>query len=433
MQTLSNRRGVVLVSLLVVLSTISVVPLAGAAPVDTYAQQGTDDGSNDDTSGDGASVYDNATEVESIGAIENGEIGADGAAAVFSFSLNEGTQVEITQGIGGGALPVTLLDRDGEVLGRIADQAVYEGEEDLIRANASYTGTYYLKIDGEPGERYSISESVTEPDANEPNDDRGSATTIALGELERGTLVRGDVDYYAVQLDAGERVGLVTNATAAAGVTVYGPEGEELGSADAPTPGGERESERGVTPVVNATAPEDGTYYVAVSVQPNTIGNVNGEYTLAVVNTSDDDEATTTTDESETTEDGSNERTETTDDPTTESDAAGGSDGTATEGPETTDAAVETTTVGETAGETTSAETGTGTGAAGPTSTASETADAPATDSAAGGTATTETASGGVSGVDESVEETAVNGPGFGVVAGAVALLGAALLAARRH
>lgn len=409
-----------------------VVPTVGGVTTEAYAQQGTDEEPNDEDS-----PYSNATEVNSLSEIENDAIGDDGEADVYAFTLNAGAQVELSQGIGGSAYPVTLLDENGTVLGRIADQDIYRGEENPIRANASGTGTYYLKIDGEPGAEYSISKSVIEPDANEPNDDRDDATAIDLGEREQGTLVRGDIDYYAVELDAGDETSVFTNATAAATVIVYGSNGEELGLAPAPAPGGVRESEEGLTPVVNTTAAEDGTYYLEVARSPNAIGNTNGQYNLTVVDASPAGGAPTTTAGGEETTAGEpGEETDTTVDSTTGPDSSGRTDRT-TERPETTESGAEepsgtdidaTTDVGtETTDGTMSA--GSEASARSRTSTASETTGAPAGGSTDG---ETEATGGGVDDVDENVEETAVNGPGFDVVAALLALLGAALLATQR-
>ena len=257
---------------------------------DGYDADDSGDSDGNDSDGDvddGSTLYANATAVDSLSAIENDEIDADGNADVYSFELIEGSQVEIRQGIGGGALPVALLDEDGAVLGRIADQDVYRSEEALLRANASYTGTYYLKIDGEPDARYSILDSVTEPDSNEPNDGRDEATAVDSGETEQGTIVRGDTDYYAVSLDAGETIDVFANGTGAVGLTVYGPDGSAIDTVEVPLPG-DRDAR---APLTSVTAEEGGTYYLTLSIRPNVGGNVNGEYAIELQRTNGTDEA----------------------------------------------------------------------------------------------------------------------------------------------
>lgn len=423
MQTLSSRTRIVLVALLVVLSTAFVAPAVSGATTDTYAQQQADDEPND--------AVENATAADTSRAI-NGEIGSAGDVDYYAIDLREDTQVEITQGIGAGALPVTLLDRDGEVVGQIADQEVFEGEEDLIRANASYTGTYYLRVEGNPGEEYSIGVTTTEPDANEPNDDFGSATDVESGERVVGTVVTGDRDVFAIDADAGEEIDVIGNATAAAQVTVYGPDESALADETLPSPGDVFESEQGYgTPVVSATAAEDGTYYVAVAIENETIGNVNGPYNLTVTTSGDESgsAAETTTETASSESDG-----QTTD---------AGADSGASTTPATTTGTEAPTTAEETAVDendaTTTADDATSTTGGESSATAATTDGTENATAQAGTEGTSDTATGTATGgdgqgdVSEDVEETAVNGPGFGLLAALNALLGAALLATRRN
>lgn len=397
MHTGSKRTGAIVVASLVVLSIVG-LPAAGGATTGTHAQQGTDGAANDG--------FENATQVGTDSAI-NGEIGEDGAADVYSFELNEGSQVEIAQGIGGGAYPVTLFDEDGEVLDRIPDQDVYTAREATLRANASYSGTYYLRVDGDPGEEYSIGISVTEPDANEPNDGRDEATETEIGERNRGTIVRGDLDVYSVRLEDGQEIGIAANATGPTAVTVYGPDGEEIGSADAFYPGGYEEGELGRRSVLNVTAESTGTYYLEVSIPPNNSGNVNGEYNLTVVERASVDSVEGSSN------DGS-DSTETTTE-TTRKTAADDGDGRAT--------ASAMPTSGDTAngGATTTSSDDDSTATTTGTTTAADTADTTArTD---GSTGTDVSPGGNDAEADGSLEETAVNGPGFGIVGALIALV----------
>ena len=456
---------------------------------DDYDADDSGDSDGNDSDGDvddGSTLYANATAVDSLSAIENDEIDADGNADVYSFELVEGSQVEIRQGIGGGALPVALLDEDGEVLGRIADQDVYRSEEALLRANASYTGTYYLKIDGEPDARYSILDSVTEPDSNEPNDGRDEATAVDSGETEQGTIVRGDTDYYAVSLDAGETIDVFANGTGAVGLTVYGPDGSAIDTVEVPLPG-DRDAR---APLTSVTAEEGGTYYLTLSIRPNVGGNVNGEYAIELQRTDGTDEADngeSSDDESD--EDGSNDAEpadEASGDDSSDGSSGGdsggdGSDdsesnnvGTPTEStaPAPTDTADETTdeaTNGGTGSEdTTPADEADGTttttvskdGGNGSTADNDDTTDADETsdsdDTAATGTASAESTADDSSGetddaLDESsdatldtdestggtapsggAESTAVDGPGFDLLTSLLALCAVVLFAAHR-
>ena len=457
---------------------------------DDYDADDSGDSDGNDSDGDvddGSTLYANATAVDSLSAIENDEIDADGNADVYSFELVEGSQVEIRQGIGGGALPVALLDEDGAVLGRIADQDVYRSEEALLRANASYTGTYYLKIDGEPDARYSILDSVTEPDSNEPNDGRDEATAVDSGETEQGTIVRGDTDYYAVSLDAGETIDVFANGTGAVGLTVYGPDGSAIDTVEVPLPG-DRDAR---APLTSVTAEEGGTYYLTLSIRPNVGGNVNSEYAIELQRTDGTDEADngeSSDDESD--EDGSDDDAEPDDEASGDdsSDGSSGGDsggdgsddsesnngGTPTEStaPAPTDTADETTdeaTNGGTGSEdTTPVDEADGTttttvskdGGNGSIADNDDTTDADETgdsdDAAATGTASAESTADDSSGetddasdessdatldTDESTggtapsggaESTAVDGPGFGLLTSLLALCAVVLFAAHR-
>jgi hypothetical protein len=410
---------------------------------------GDDEGGNDGENGDGSGSgpYDNATAVDSLSAIENGEIGSDGEAAVFAVELTEGSQVEITQGIGGGAFPVTLLDRDGNVLGRLADQDEYRSEEYTLRANASYTGAYYLKVDGEPGDRYSILETVTEPDDSEPNDARTEATVLAIGGSEEATVVRGDTDYYAVDPSAGETVEVFANGTGAAELTVYGPDGSVIETAKVPY----GSSPNAGDPIASATAENGGTYYLELSIQENTTGNVNSEYTLELErangtdngepsggDTDESDDGTTETTASDGGDDSETTSADSTTDATPASDgtddnASAPPDGTETadntDSIDSTDTAADTTATGTTSNADTigdaATETGDSSDETGDSTTGTGTTETSATDETTGGAAT----SGGA-------ERTAVDGPGFGLLAALLALLalcGLGLFALRRN
>jgi hypothetical protein len=251
----------------------------------------------EDAEDDGDTLYENATAVDSLFDIPNDAIGDDGEADVYAFELNEGAQVEIGQGIGGGALPVTLIDNEGDVLGRIADQDVFESGESTLVANASYTGTYYLKVDGEAGDEYSILQSVTEPDGNEPNDELDTATETEVGELNQGTITRGDRDVYAIELGENQQVAVEANGSASAVVAALGVDGPAFpddlrGSEDAVEPilypGGIEESEGGDTTLFTYNATEDpGTYYFVVRMENDVSGNINGNYNLTFVDQGD--------------------------------------------------------------------------------------------------------------------------------------------------
>jgi PGF-CTERM protein len=282
MQTLSNRTRTVLVALAVVLSAAVVAPMAGGVPTEEYTQQDGGDGSDGDEEPAG---LENATEVDSLDDIE-GTIGEDGRPEVYAVELNEGSGIELTDGTVGGG-PIELLDRDGTVLDTIPAGTNFTGEEYTLRAQAGYTGTYYLRVGGETGDTYEISSRVIEPDANEPDDTPEEATAIDLGEREQGTAIKGGSDFYALELEAGTDIAIEANGTAAAAVTLVDLDGERLASSEILYPDGYVEGELGRQRIVETTAEQGGTYYLEVAIPENNTGDVNGEYNLTVVGASE--------------------------------------------------------------------------------------------------------------------------------------------------
>jgi len=283
MQTLSNRTRTVLVALAVVLSAAVVAPVVAGVPTEGYTQQ---DGREGSSGEEGPAGLENATEVESLDGIE-GTIGEDGSPDVYAVELSEGLGIELTDGtIGGG--PIELLDRNGTVLDTIPAGTEFTGEEYTLRAQAEYTGTYYLRVDGEAGDEYELSSRVTHPDANEPDDTPEAATAIELGDRVQGTAIKGDSDFYTLELEDGTEFAIESNGTASATVTLVDPDGERVASGEILYPGGYVESELGRQRIIEATAEQGGTHYLEVAIPENNTGDVNGDYDLTVVEASAD-------------------------------------------------------------------------------------------------------------------------------------------------
>lgn len=437
-----NRTRTVLVVLSVVLSAALVVPAVSGTTIDVNAQEGTDEGPDDGE----RSPYDNATAVESFAGIE-GTIGENGEAVVYSTELVDGSQVELSEGtVGGGR--ITMYDREGNVLDLIPAGTEFTGREYTLRGTANYTGTYYLKVEGEAGNEYEIDGSTTEPDDNEPDDSPSDATETSVGDLNQGTAIKGDSDFYAVDLNEGQRFAVAANGTAVASVRVHDTDGTVVATEEVFYPGGFEEGELGERRIIDATtANAGGTYYFEVFVPENNIGDVNGDYNLTVVGVNDDEASTDEpmTDDGADADGITNDDARSGEDGETDPETSTAADGTDADGSSTENGtADEETTESETSddddaesGGTDTAETtlaGTGddertTGTTGTTETADTATTEPASESSDANTQITA----GNSDVAEDVEETAVNGPGFGIVAALIALLGAVLFATRRR
>ncbi|WP_237561149.1 PGF-CTERM sorting domain-containing protein [Halococcus sediminicola] len=95
-------------------------------------------------------------------------------------------------------------------------------------------------------------------DEREPNDTRESATPIEKGQFVEGTVNATDEDWLAFDAEAGHAI-RVTGGVGAEypALTLYGPDGDELGSG---TAGGTANMVE-----VGTTAPETGTYYLQIS------------------------------------------------------------------------------------------------------------------------------------------------------------------------
>lgn len=94
-------------------------------------------------------------------------------------------------------------------------------------------------------------------------DSRSQATEIDAPTTTTDTITPNDVDWYAVELEAGQGITAQVNSDAddagVLSVTLYGPDGEPVRS---PTDGGDAASDRGVD---GAVAERSGTYYVKVT------------------------------------------------------------------------------------------------------------------------------------------------------------------------
>ncbi len=148
----------------------------------------------------------------------------------FKVDLAAGTNLSITMNRTGGSnnhlIAELYAPNNSSVLDSIAFDANCLNAE-LILANASEAGTYFLKVSYELGAwgNYSISIQRTGDDCYEPNDNFMTATPLDIN-VQYSDLCLHDDDYYNVSLTAGDDVVLFILPTGLQGyfrITLFGP------------------------------------------------------------------------------------------------------------------------------------------------------------------------------------------------------------------
>jgi len=124
---------------------------------------------------------------------------------VFSIAVSDGEQVVVTLdgfNSSNGDLDMWLVDRDATVLAR--SEGVTNVE--TITYVPSASGTFYVVVLGFQRDEngYSLRADVSEApcidDANEPNDEAGTATRIESGDSFDGVICPDNSDYYSIEI-----------------------------------------------------------------------------------------------------------------------------------------------------------------------------------------------------------------------------------------
>mgnify|MGYP006279319525 CR=1 FL=1 len=220
----------------------------------------------DDPAADAGDRYEPNDRMGDAASIETGD--HDGLSVVngeedyFAVSVDEGDRVSATIDFDheNGDLDLTLFGPDGDVL----DSSYSTTDGESVEAVAESGGEYYVQVAGydRATNGYDLTVSTAEAESAEnddlePNDERENATEIDLGEHDDLRVVDGERDYYAVSVDAGERLNVDVEFDDAEGdldLAVLGPDGDVLTDSDSTTDG---ESASVITE-------ESGEYYVVV-------------------------------------------------------------------------------------------------------------------------------------------------------------------------
>ena len=233
-----------------------------------------------------------------VGGSETGEIEGEGDRDWFAVTLDAGKTYRFDlegSPTSAGTLSDTYLyglyDAAGNLISGTANDDGGAGYNSRVAFTATADATYYVSA-GAWGSRtgtYTLSVSVSVTDSI-PDDDftagTGTAGTVAVGGSETGEIERGgDLDWFAVTLEAGKtyRIDLEGSRTSAG--TLYDPYLYGLYDAAGNLISGTTNDDGGAgyNSRVAFTATADATYYVSAGAR----GSSTGTYTLSVSVTDD--------------------------------------------------------------------------------------------------------------------------------------------------
>lgn len=204
-----------------------------------------------------------AQSIES-GATISGSVGPD-ETRWYAVDVEKGESLSVITEGSPESLSLAIFGPDGSPVDALDTRTP---DRTAFGATADRSGTYYVRVtagDGYGG-FYRLTAETAGPDQFDPNDSMRRALPVANGSSTDATLAEGEVDWYAIKLDAGDALSAnVTVNGHALGrdvrVDVYGPDGSHVGQ------GGETRFDPSTgtnRAYATATVPEAGTYYVRV-------------------------------------------------------------------------------------------------------------------------------------------------------------------------
>ncbi len=225
-----------------------------------------------------------------VGGTYEGEIEVDDDYDWIAVELEAGVTYDVTvsgASSGLGTLEnsyLSLRGPDGEEVE--ADNNDGPGFDSALRYTATESGTYYIAVNaftGDPG-TYQVSVAPVEND-DEPTASVATAATMDVGGTYEGEAEEDDdEDWIAVELEAGQlyRIGIEGRDTEPYTLfdpllTVYDSQGNALASDD--------DTGEGRNPLLDFTAPSDGTYYISATGDSGSTGT----YRISLENIVDDE------------------------------------------------------------------------------------------------------------------------------------------------
>lgn len=215
---------------------------------------------------DSVSPPSDATSVES-GTPVSDSVGPDGEQW-YTIDVQNGESLSVVTSGAPDGLSVAIFGPDGSP---VDAHDVRTADRSAFGATVGQTGTYYVRVtagDGYGG-FYRLTAETAGPDRFDPNDDERRALPVASGSTTDATLAEGEVDWFAIKLEAGESISAnVTVNGHALGrdlrIDIYSADGTRVSQGGA-------ESETRFHPTIGtneagatATVSESGTYYVRV-------------------------------------------------------------------------------------------------------------------------------------------------------------------------
>lgn len=212
----------------------------------------------------------------------------EGETKRYEFTVEEGRTIRVVHNDVAYPAIVTLYGPGGEALARDTTRSKYRRP---FGATAERNGTYTLDVRSERGTTYEFQVETIDPDSvapgdgatayeNASNDDRETALEIDGNGTElTGVLAEGEEDWYAVDLEAGERLDVtLSHELAGPGdgafafdlgnglqVDVLDANGRDVGQLAAPANSTGSDWSEYDEATQTALADEAGTYYVRVS------------------------------------------------------------------------------------------------------------------------------------------------------------------------
>lgn len=187
---------------------------------------------------------------------------------VYVFSAEEGEYLRVAARGGPEAVEATLYGPSGEALSSL--ELYVDGL--ALGARAPETGEYRLVF--EPADRnasgsreYSFTVETAAPGGDEPNDRRSAATRLGGAAERSAVLGEGDVDWYALDADAGTTVAAAVDRESAlvgndVAVSVVDSDGRPLAETETACAPGQGPCD---PPELLVTVERAGTYYVRVA------------------------------------------------------------------------------------------------------------------------------------------------------------------------
>ncbi len=243
-----------------------------------------------------------------VGGSATGDLGHAGDIDWYAVTLEAGKTYRIDlQGASSGAGTLrdpylSLRDADGNAVTGMTDDDSGAGRDSQLTFTVGTTGTYYVSAGGAwaSGEgTYTVSVTdVTDGSADDHGASTGTAGTVAVGGSATGEIGHaGDVDWFAVTLEAGKTYRIDLKGVSSSSGTLRDPYLRSLHDADGNAVAGMTDDDSGAGRDSQLTFSVEtaGTYYVSAGAWKNGTGTYQVSVTDVTGGSQDDHGASTGT------------------------------------------------------------------------------------------------------------------------------------------